>query len=355
MEKKNTSETNELTLKDITFKVKAALRYLKTKLLILTIIAVIGAIAGYAFAFTKKTIYTAQLTFVLEDASKGGIGSQYSALASLAGINLDNNNGGLFDPTNILALYKTRLMIEKALLRNVIINNKKQLLIERYIDVNKLRQHWKEKDHINYIDFNGDPNKFSRKQDSIITNLVYIFNQKNLMVNKLEKDLSIIEVEFTSNDELFAQAFTNVLVETVNDFYVQTKTKKTTQNLDILQKQADSVKKVLNSALSGVASATDATPNANPGLLSLHVPSQKRQVDVQSSSAVYSEIVKNLEVSKISLRNEMPLIQVIDRPVLPLSKKNINKIFSTIAGFFLFFTAAAFFFLIKRTLIKSLS
>jgi uncharacterized protein involved in exopolysaccharide biosynthesis len=67
----------------------------------------------------------------------------------------------------------------------------------------------------------------------------------------------------------------------------------------------------------------------------LRVPSQKRQVDVQSSSAIYGEIVKNLELGKISLRQETPLIQVIDQPVLPLPVKKVTKIAGFVLGFIL--------------------
>jgi len=102
-----------------------------------------------------------------------------------------------------------------------------------------------------------------------------------------------------------------------------------------LQKQADSVRQVLDLALNGVASTMDASPNANPALMSLRVPSQKKQIDVQANTAIYSEIVKNLEISKISLRQEKPLIQVIDPPVLPLAVDRLGKLKGLIIGFVL--------------------
>jgi hypothetical protein len=39
---------------------------------------------------------------------------------------------------------------------------------------------------------------------------------------------------------------------------------------------------------------------------------------------VFAEIVKNLEISKTSLIQETPTVQVVDRPEMPL-KKNENK------------------------------
>ncbi|WP_310092598.1 lipopolysaccharide biosynthesis protein [Mucilaginibacter pocheonensis] len=273
---------------------------------------------------------------MLEDGNKASGLGQYSGLASMVGLDIGGTGGsGIFQGDNIIELYKSRLMLEKTLLSEVVIDGKKQMLIDRYIDFNKLRVQWKEKNHINNISFDKDPSHFTRTQDSIVSDIVELFNKKVLMVSKPDKKLSIIRVEIVSEDELFARDFTLKLVETVNNFYTQTKTKKSNQNVNILQRQADSVKRVLNYSITGVASSIDATPNANPLLLTLKVPSQKKQVDVQASTAIYAEIVKNLELSKISLRQEVPLIQVIDEPVLPLTKERVGKLKGIIAGGFL--------------------
>jgi len=327
-------DSKELSLKDIVLKTKSAIRYYKLKWLTISITAVSFGLLGIVISFLADKKYTATCTFVLQDASKGAL-SQYAGLASLAG--MDVSGGGasdIFQGDNIIQLYQSRLMIEKALLQQANFNGKSEMLIDRYIDYNKLRQRWKKKD-IDTINFIGDPEKFTRRQDSIITDIVNNINDKILDVEKLDKKLSIITVQVTFGDELFAQQFTNTIVATVNDFYIQTTTKKTYQNIVILQHQADSVKGVLNTSISGVANDIDAVPNANPDLLSLKVPSQKHQVDVQASGDIYAEIVKNLELTKISFLQEMPLIQIIDKPVLPLPEKHLGKIKGFILGLLL--------------------
>ena len=56
--------------------------------------------------------------------------------------------------------------------------------------------------------------------------MVETINKSFLEVTKPDKKLSIIKVSFKSQDEIFAKSFTDKLVENVNDFYVNTKTKK---------------------------------------------------------------------------------------------------------------------------------
>jgi capsular polysaccharide biosynthesis protein len=345
--------SDEISFKDIFFQIRAGIKYLRKRWLIILIAAMIGGLLGMMYAIFKKPQYIAVCTFVLDEGSGGGLG-EYAGLASLAGIDINGTGGaGMFRGDNILELYKSRLMIEKALLSSAEFDGRKELLIDRYINYNKLRTAWKEK-HIDNISFAGDPGKFNRKQDSIITDFVDLFNKKVLNVTKPDKKLNIIYVSVTSHDEPFAKEFADKIVETVNNFYVQTKTKKTYQNVQILQRQADSVKKELNTSISGVASAIDAAPNANPTLLTIRVPSQKKQVDVQASTAIYTEIVKNLEIGKITLRQETPLIQVIDKPVLPLREKKAGEISSTIEGAMLFAFLICFFLIVKKLLLSLL-
>ncbi|MBE9585152.1 lipopolysaccharide biosynthesis protein [Mucilaginibacter sp. JRF] len=327
--------SNELTFADLISSVKSGIRYLKSKWLIILICALIGGLLALAYSFLKKPTYTSVSTFVLEESNPAGGLGQYSSLASLAGIDLGGGGGGIFQGDNILELYKSRLMLQKTLLSEYNFGIKRELLIDRYIEYNDLLEEWRKEDNINSISFQGDPSKFGRLQDSLVADIILKINNGMLAVTKLDKKLNIIKVEVTAKDELFAKEFNDKLVENVNNFYVLTKTKKTSQSIRVMQHQADSVRRVLNSSINGVAAAIDAAPNANPLLLTLRVPSQKKQIDVQASTAIYGEIVKNLEISKISLRQETPLIQLIDQPILPLEIHKAGKITSSLAGLFL--------------------
>jgi hypothetical protein len=328
----NINKSGEISLTDLIAKAKSAITYIRDKWVSILIISIIGGLLGLCYSILKKPNYTAVCTFVLEDAKSGGGLSQYSGLASLAGINLGSGGGGIFEGDNILQLYSSRTMIEKTLLTSCSFDGKNKLLINRYIDFNRLRDKWENDNQLTNIKFNINPDSLTRWQDSIITDIVGLFNKSVLNISKPDKKLSIISVEVTTKDEQFSKCFTEKLVQNVNDFYIQTKTKKAYQNVEILQRQADSVKNILNSSINSVASAIDADPNANPQMLTLRVASQKRQVDVQANEAIYSEIVKNLEIEKIDLRQEMPLIQVIDKPVFPLLKDHISKIKGVFIG-----------------------
>lgn len=339
---------DEISLKELLLKLKEWYSHLLSKWKTILIAGLLGGLLGVTYAYFRKPIYTAETTFVLEEGeSSGGLGA-YAGLASMVGLDLGSGIGGIFKGDNILELYKSRRMIEETLLSEGIFDGKKQLLIDRYIEFNKLREGWAKKPALANLAFTQNPNKHTRLQDSVIGKIVETLNKSLLEVTKPDKKLSIISVKVKSEDELFSKSFTDNIVKKVNQFYVDTKTKKSTENISILQKQADSVKNVLNNSLGGVAAAIDANPNTNPAFQRLRVNSQRKQVDVQASGAIYEEIVKNLEMAKITLRNEKPLIQVIDEPILPLKKDTLSKLSSFIIGYILSTILISIFLLFNR-------
>ncbi len=116
--------------------------------------------------------------------------------------------------------------------------------------------------------------------------------------------------------------------------------------MEILQRQTDSIRAELNSAITGVAAAADNTFGLNPAMMVRKTPATRRQVDVQANTAILTQLVTNLEMAKVSLRKETPLIQVIDRPILPLKKEKVGKLKSLLLGSFLagFLTVLVFIF-----------
>jgi len=345
-------KVNEVSFKELVRGIRDLIEYLLSKWIVIVIVVLIGGVLGLLYSVRSKTSYLANCTFVLEEESGGGGGlSQLSGLASMVGLDLGGGGGGVFQGDNLLELYKSRMMISKTLLSTYPIDGKPVLLIDRYIQYNGFKKNWADKPELANINFKPDGNgKLSRIQDSLLTAFALDINKQNLIVIKPDKKLNIIKVQVNAPDEQFAKGFNDKIVKNVNDFYIQTKTKKSTFNLGIIQHQTDSVRRMLNGAISGVASATEVNPNANAARVSLKVPSQRRQVDVQANTAILTELVKNLEISKVSLRKETPLIQVIDEPVYPLPAKKSGKMLSFIVGAFLFGFIAVVWLAIKRAL-----
>lgn len=345
------NNADEISLKELIIKIKRWWLYLWERKWAIAIIVIIGGTLGLAYSFIKKPVYTATTTFVLESGEKGGGLSQYAGIASMMGLDLGGGGGGIFQGDNILELYKSRTMLEKTLF-SPMDSVSKQPLIEKYIEVNKIRKGWEEKPalknfHFSIFDLNkkaADP-KIQRLKDSVIGKIVENLIKGNLSIVKPDKKLSIIQVDVKSIDEVFAKRFNEELVKNVNDFYVQTKTKKSSDNVTILQYKADSVRDVMNGAIYTAAVVADATPNLNPTRqVQRAAPVQKAQFSAETNKAILGELVKNLEMAKISLLKETPLIQAIDEPIFPLKKDRLGKAKGIVLGGVLFgFLSVCFF------------
>ncbi|WP_316802144.1 lipopolysaccharide biosynthesis protein [Pedobacter nototheniae] len=333
-------QSEEITLREVILKIHEWWGYLLSKWLIILIFGLLGGALGFYYAYSKKAFYTATTTFVLEDEKGGGGFGNLAGLASMAGVDLGGAGGGIFQGDNILQLYKSRTMLEKTLLTPIDINGEKQLLVEKYIDFNELRKKWVKKTELLNLRFSVDslegrssflvPN---RLRDSILGVIVMDINKNYLLVAKPDKKLSTIQVNVKAPDEFFAKAFNDELVKNVNDFYIQTKTKKSQDNVRILQLQTDSVRAVMNGAIYTAVAVSDATPNLNPTRqVQRVVPTQRAQFSAETNKAVLGALVQNLEMSKMVLLKETPLIQVVDEPIYPLYKEKFSKAKGVVLG-----------------------
>jgi uncharacterized protein involved in exopolysaccharide biosynthesis len=338
---RNNLENNELTLKELILIVKKCLIFLQSKLKTILIFVVLGFFFGLTIEWFVKPTYKAKLTFAMEEEKGGGGGGLSGALGLASSFGIDfggAGGGGAFALSNLSELMKSRLIVEKVLLKPVRIKGKQTTLVEYYIEINKLRKSWSKKPNLNNIRFppNSDRSKFTLIQDSILREIHKSLTENDkLSILQKDKKVTIISIEVKSKDELFSQTFCESLAKETSDFYIETKSKKARINVNVLQKQVDSVRGQLNLAISGVAAETDNVYNLNPAFNIKGAPSKKRQIDVQANTAVLTNLVVQLELAKITLRKETPLIQLIDRPILPLENDKLGKLISLLFGGFL--------------------
>jgi hypothetical protein len=345
---------DEISLKELLEKAKEWYAYLLSQWKIIVLAGIVGATLGLTYSFLKKPVYTATLSFALEDdkGSGGGLGSALG-LASSLGLDLGGGGGGsIFTGSNLTELFKSRSMVEQTLMTPVAVNGKVISLAEMYIQNNEWRDSWNKNQKFKNIQFlPGIKRKyFTRVQDSILGVMYESLSKGGLTVAQKDKKIAIISMNVSSTNELFSKYFCEALAKQVGKFYIDTKSKKARMNMAILEKQRDSIRRELNGAITGVAVANDNTFGLNPAMNVRRAPSARRQVDVQANTAILTELVKQSELAKVTLRKETPLIQVIDRPILPLPKERLGKITGLILGGFLAFFLVVLGLIVRRLL-----
>jgi hypothetical protein len=341
---------DEISLKELIIKGKEWFNYLLSQWKIVLLAGFIGGALGLTYSLIKKPVYTATLTFVLDDdKSSGGIGGALG-LASSFGIDLGGDGGSVFSGANLVELFKSRAMVEKTLLSSVVLDGKKTTLTEMYIQNKGWREKWNDKPKFKGIQFLPETKRtyFTRVHDSILGKIYSDLSKNVLSVEQKDKKTSIINLEVSSINELFSKYFSEALIREVSSFYIDTKSKKSRENMMILERQTDSIRSALNGAITGVAVDNDNTFNLNPALNVRRAPSARRQVDVQANTAILTELIKQTELAKVTLRKETPLIKVVDYPILPLPMDRLSKSKGIIIGGVLVGFLSLLFLVIKR-------
>jgi uncharacterized protein involved in exopolysaccharide biosynthesis len=331
-------DNDEISLKELVLKIKEWYQFLLTKWRLIILAGIIGGLIGFTYAYFQKPTYKAVLTFAMEEEKSGGGGLGGAlGLASQFGIDLGSSGGGAFSGANLIELMKSRKLVEKTLLSPIEVDGKAQSLVEYYLAFNEIKKDWDEKPLLKNVSFpiDADRTKFTLQQNSILKNLAAGLIKTDLVISQKDKKVSILSIEMNSTNEQFAKVFCETIAKETSEYYVEIKSKKSKMNVDILQHQADSIRAELNSAITGVAAAADNVFNLNSAMNVRRTPSARRQVDVQANTAILTQLVGNLELAKVTLRKETPLLQIIDRPSFPLEKEKVGKLKSLVLGGFL--------------------
>jgi len=313
------------------------------KLILIALVLVSGVVLLYSFL--QKQQYEATTSFILEEKSATG-GGGLSGLASQFGFDLGGlgAGGSIFSGDNILDILRSRHIVEKVLLSKIDSSKGGQTLADLYIP--QLRK------DIPSVDYNNVvyPKPLNRLQDSVLYLIYDKIISKNLVVDRVNKKGSIIKVTVVSESELFSKIFSDRLVFETIKLYVDQKTSVSNRNIARLEARADSLLRVLNNK--SYQSASLQILDANTAFRSTAVPVELSQREKSISFALFSEVVKNLEASRMSLASQTPIINILDTAKYPLlnRKKSIWILLgaATAAVAFLSFVIAFFFYPSKK-------
>ncbi len=325
-------DKESITFRDIITEVIYLIKYLISKWLVIVILGVIGASIGLIYAINSTPKYSATLNFVLSSSTSSG--SNLLGLANQFGINLDNGSQNVFSGDNIIALMKSRRMVQQSMFLKP--ENSNKTLLDIYIRENKLNEGWQESDRTkNVYPFPDDASKMTPIQDSLFRIIYNTVQQDLLDVSKPDENESIYEVTTTSTNDTFSYYLTRYLAVQTSAFYIDTKTSSAKQNLDMLNREADSLRNILGGTITAAGSQTDRTFNLNPAYQVRRSPAQQSQVSASALGQAYGQVLQNLELAKIALQKETPLYQIIDEPTLPLNIEKPSKSICAFVGGFL--------------------
>jgi len=334
-------QNNSLKIGDIFTMISGFLKYYLSFRRLNSIIILTTITVSLLYYYIEKPKYQASASFILMESG----GSKASGLASLGsqfGLDLGSlggQSGSIFSGENIFDIFKTRSIIEKVLLTPYESGTKdNRTLADIYLTMNPGITRGVE------IEGNLTSNYFfgyqpllnsNRQKDSIMNALYEVMIKKNLLVDKLNKKGSIIQLSVISNNETFSKIFVERLLDEVRIFYLNIKNVNTEQALSNLQRKADSLQNKLYEKSFQSASLF----NANNAIKSITANEELSQKDKTVTYTLYAEVIKNIEFAKLTQAQQSPIFQVLDLPRYPLENKKIKfsllVLIGLLGGFFL--------------------
>ena len=213
--------------------------FLRKKWLIL-LFCLLGAAAGLTYALLKKNQYIAEVKFTSTIDNDNT--SSYLNLAQQFGLVSGMGSGNdAFSGNNLMELMKTPRLIEQTMFDTVLIHQRPVLLFDYYLQSKQLRDQWKESNPVlASASFNPDLTKPDYLRDSILK-LLDKDIAAQINIDKNDKELDFISVTVTDEDSVISKVFSEALVKTVTDYYIDITTAKNMENVRIFQAKADSL------------------------------------------------------------------------------------------------------------------
>ena len=338
-------ENKEIEIRDIIITLKEIKQELISRSFKIGLFVFLFSLTAVLINFFQDSRYKAELSFVVEDKQKSTPLSSVSGLASQFGFDFFSSSNSTFSQANIMELLKSRGVISKTLLRS----NNKKLFIQNYISMYNLDSDWKNNKDLEGITFK---NQIDIKHDSIITMIWEKIIEDDISVEIKNDETDIIYLSFKSKEEKFAKLFSENLIDEMSSMYIEYQTKQSTNTIDFLQNRADSVFNELEKAEEEFARVKDINQRIIKASGRLKELQLMRSVEVLST--MYLELIKNIEISKLTLLNQTPIIQVIDRPTLPLEDTKLSTFLVFFISFVLSFLISVFYFVFRKMIVDSL-
>lgn len=318
--------------------------FLKKKINIIIVCLILSAAISYIYAINQPVIYDAKITFIVEDGKSGSNG--LGGLASLAGqFGVDvtgNTSGGILSGENIILYFKS-VSLAREVLTSPWLNDSSISFADIYTSVYDYKKRWIKANlkEIRFPPLRSGKIKYTRIQDSLLNKMASHILENEFFINRVDKKAGFISVTTTMNDEMLSKVYCEKIVQIAIEKYIKIRTERQKKTVEKLQNRADSISRILtNKTLtSAVLQTSSSTMDINP--LYKTNPSVAYEASLRDKSllgAIFASVTQNLELAKFTLSQETPVIQIIDRPVLPLEKTKVSLIRTVfISVFFTFF------------------
>lgn len=327
-------QDDEISLKDLIKSIQSWFSLLFKNSLLILLVGSIGGGLGFYLAYSTKPVFKAESKFVVKEGGPSGLSGSLGNLSSLLG------GGGGSSLDRMVAVIGSDRVMGKVLLSTVLIEEKSDLVINHFINLNKsLKASWAKDTALakaRFIPADTIPQYFNFPQRKAYKSVLASFSgEKGIVSKNFDKKTGIISLTVTHANEEFAIEVNRLIYDELKLFMREQSSETANMNVELLTKKVDSIQGELNGVRRALARRTDQSMGLllNEDKVELKSLAVKEQILL----TMYGEAQKNLETFLFmgqSASNSTAL-NLLDAPFSPLTPAAKSKVLYTAAGFFL--------------------
>ena len=282
---------------------------------------------------TTPSTYQADLTFTINEDTGGGLLSSLGGITSLLG-----SSTASYNVLKLLELVKTRQIIVPVMFQRIEVEGQSNFLANHIIDLYEYQEAWAEDPENPLIGFYFERDLTQVPQiewTRLESRAVQIVHKKMVgtaevsgLLTAEDSEGGILSISVNSRSEELSLAVANLVYEELSEFYVNESTNRQRRTYELALATADSLKAEMEKYEQQRAAYSDRSLGVQYDVARLR--QQQLQREATEAALKYSEIAKNVELSKFTLLNSTPFIQIVDRPLGPLRKQEPDLVFQVI-------------------------
>lgn len=348
----------EVSLREFLLSLKAYWREILSgwKVFIIILIPVL-AIQLYR-VFSAVPEYTAKISFMVNEDE----GSSISGVAGILGqFGIGGGARSNFNLDKILELSRSMQITRRALFDSTSIHDKRDLFANHLISIHDLDRLWSRKNpEFKGFRFASDSiDQFSILEKAAFKK-VYSFlvgsengKEEPHLKTGYSELTGIMTMRLATEDQNLSIEMLNTLFDELSEYYITQSTEKQEQTLKLVKHKKDSIFGELKSAEYQIANFRETHRGIWDARGQLDL--QRLQRQVTSLTIIYGEALKNVEIADFSLKNAIPFIQIIDRPLPPLRPEAPSLLKNLLLALIITSFLGAFYIIIRSIIRRALS
>jgi hypothetical protein len=332
MEQQPKPASDEISFKDLVLQMRSWIQELFRHWLVIAFFALIGL--GYqAYKYYKYIpVYPATITFNVDEDEGGG---NQGLTGILGQFGLGSVRPSRYNLDKILALSKSRRVIQESLFSKITIDGKEDYIANHLMREYKLNETGDSK-KTTFVFTRDSITEFTPEENSMLLILYATIigppdqPKKALLTSTYNEDSNIMTLSVTTTNETLSLSLAQRMFESLSKYYINKAIEKSMKTYNLVSMKRDSVLGVLKSTEYQLANFRD----THKSLLMRtdQINELRLQREITALGAMYAEVLKNVEVADFTVKNKIPFIQVIDTPIPPIQPVRLSFIRQIILG-----------------------